>query len=178
MMRIAIPAFLLAVATGALAADPAAEARKSTAKAEVAKLSAMAGNWKGGGWALGPNGKAAFNSEETVQSRLDGAALLIEGFHRDTGTNAVVHHALAILAWDAFRNEYRFQSALADGRTGSFPGKLQDGRFVWSIEPANAPWSRFTITLEADRWDEEGETSRDGGKTWMKFFEMRLTRVK
>lgn len=182
-MRIALATIAVAAigglaATETLASDPAGDARKAAAKAEVGKLLPMAGRWKGSGWMMNPGGKSTFNSEETVEVRLDGAALLIEGFHRDTGTNVVVHHALAILAWDTFRNEYRFQSALADGRTGSFPGKIEDRRFVWSIEPANAPWSRFTIAVEGDRWDEDGEMSRDGGKAWSKFFEMRLTRVK
>jgi hypothetical protein len=183
-MRIAFATLLTVAAigglaaTGTLASDPAGDARKAAAKAEVGKLLAMAGRWKGSGWMMLPGGKSTFNSEETVEARLDGAALLIEGFHRSTDTNVVVHHALAILAWDTFRNEYRFQSALVDGRTGSFPGKLEDARFVWAIEPPNAPWSRFTISVDADRWIEDGEMSRDGGKTWMKFFEMRLTRVK
>lgn len=164
-----------ALAGTAMAAGPVPEA----VKAEMAKISRMAGQWKGSGWIAGREGRTTFNSEETVEPRLDGAALLIEGFHRDTKTNAVVHHALAILAWDVHRNEYRMQSSLADGRNGSFPGKVEDGKFVWRMELENAPWSRFTISFEdADRWLEVGESSRDGGKTWFKFFEMDLRRVK
>jgi hypothetical protein len=170
MMRIFLATVLLA-ATSAFAAEPASTA-------ELAKLSAMAGRWKGDGWMFTREGRKTFASEETVEMKLGGAALLIEGLHRDATTNAVVHHALAILAWDAARSEYRFLSALADGRTGAFAGKLEDGRFVWMIQPEGAPWSRFTIAFTGDRWVEDGESSRDGGKTWMKFFEMRLDRVK
>jgi hypothetical protein len=163
----------MAASFGALADPPS-----STAKAEMAKLAGLAGKWKGGGWILGPRGKTLSDSEETVEMRLDGRALLIEGFHTDPATKEVVHHALAILAWDDARGEYRFSSALAAGRTGTFPGKVEDGAFVWTMAIPNGPTNRFTISLaDPDRWVEVGETTRDG-QTWTRFFEMNLTRVK
>jgi hypothetical protein len=170
VLRIFLAAVLFATSC-AFAADPASTA-------ELAKLSAMAGRWKGEGWMFTREGKKTFASEETVEMKLGGAALLIEGLHRDASTKAVVHHALAILTWDAARGEYRFLSALADGRTGAFAGRLEEGRFVWTIQPEGAPWSRFTIAFTGERWVEDGESSRDGGKTWMKFLEMRLERAK
>ena len=157
----------------------AAEPASPTAKAEMAKIAQMAGKWKGGGWILTPAGRHESNSEETVEMRLDGRALLIEGFHTDVKSGEVNHHALAIIAWDDMRREYRFASALAAGRTGSFPGRLEGGKFIWTIAVPNGPTSRFTISLEdPDRWNEVGEQTRDGGATWVKFFEMNLDRVK
>jgi len=150
-----------------------------TAKAEMAKIAQMAGKWKGGGWIMTPQGKHESNSEETIEMRLDGRALLIEGFHTDVKSGEVNHHALAIIAWDDFRREYRFASALAAGRTGFFPGRLEGKNFIWTIAVPNGPTSRFTISLEdPDKWVEVGEMSRDGGATWIKFFEMNLDRVR
>ena len=163
--------FLPAVAL----ADPSSP----TARAEMDKLAQMAGKWKGGGWILTPAGRHESNSEETIEMRLDGRALLIEGFHTDVKSGEVNHHALAIIAWDDNRREYRFASALASGRTGYFPARLEGRKFVWTIAVPNGPTSRFTIALDdPDKWNEVGEQSRDGGLTWVKFFEMNLERVK
>ncbi len=163
-----------AVSTGALAEPPS-----PSAKAEMARIAQMAGKWKGRGWIMLPDGRHESNSEETIEMRLDGRALMIEGFHTDVKTGAVSHHALAIIAWDDARREYRFMSALAAGRTGYFPARLEGRKFIWSIAIPNGPASRFTISLEdPDKWNEIGEQSRDGGATWVKFFEMNLDRVK
>jgi hypothetical protein len=155
-----------------------AEPSSQTAKAEMAKIAQMAGKWKGGGWVLTPSGRHESNSEETIEMRLDGRALLIEGFHSDVKSGAVNHHALAIIAWDDLQKQYRFASALASGRTGYFPARLEGKAFVWTIAIPDGPTSRFTISLDdPDKWREVGEQSRDGGATWVRFFEMSLDRV-
>jgi len=173
MNRIAL--LIAALLPFAAMAEPASE----TAKAEMAKIAQMAGKWKGGGWILMPGGRHESNSEETIEMRLDGRALLIEGFHTDVKSGEVNHHALAIIAWDDAQKQYRFASALAAGRTGYFPARLEGRKFVWTIAIPNGPASRFTISLDdPDKWREVGEQSRDGGVTWVKFFEMNLDRVK
>jgi hypothetical protein len=156
-----------------------AEPSSPTAKAEMAKIAQMAGRWKGDGWIDLPAGRHYSTSEETVETRLDGRALLIEGVHHDTRSGEVNHHALAIISWDDAQKQYRFMSALAAGRTGYFPARLEGKTFIWSIPIPNGPTSRFTISLDdPDKWKEVGEQSRDGGVTWVKFFEMNLARVK
>ena len=172
--------FCLCVA-GLVLAAPAAQADPTspTAQAAMAKIAQMAGRWKGGGWIDTPSGRHESNSEETVEMRLDGTAILIEGFHTDVKSGDVNHHALAIIAWDDNQKQYRFMSALASGRTGYFPAKLEGSTFVWSIPIPNGPLTRFTISLDdPDKWREVGEQTRDGGATWTKFFEMNLARVK
>jgi hypothetical protein len=174
MIRMLPPLALLALPLAALADTPS-----PTAAAEMAKLASLAGKWKGGGWMLGPRGKTFSDSEETVEARLDGRALLIEGFHTDPATKEVVHHALAILAWDDARGEYRFASALAAGRTGTFPGRMENGDFVWTMAIPGGPTNRFTISLaDPDKWVETGDVTLDGGKSWKRFFEMSLARVR
>ncbi len=156
-------------------AEPASE----TAKAEMARIAQMVGHWKGAGYIDLPGGRHESTSEEWIEMRLDGHAILIEGLHRDMKTREVNHHALAIISWDDGQKQYRFMSALAAGRTGYFPARMEGTKFIWSIPIPNGPTSRFTISLDdPDKWREVGEQSRDGGKTWVKFFEMNLDRVK
>jgi hypothetical protein len=175
-MKGKLVALLLAVAVPfAVRADPSSD----TAKAEMAKIAQMAGKWKGSGYIDLPTGRHESLSEETIEMRVDGRAILIEGLHRDVKSGEVNHHALAIIAWDDYQKQYRFMSALAAGRTGYFPARLEGKKFIWSIPIPNGPTSRFTISLDdPDKWKEVGEQSRDGGMTWVKFFEMNLERVK
>ena len=175
MKRIAAALLFAAAVPLAALADPSSP----TAKEEMAKIAQMAGKWKGSGWIMTREGRHESNSEESIEMRVDGRALLVEGLHKDVKSGEVNHHALAIIAWDDNQKQYRFMSALAAGRTGSFPGRLEGKKFIWSIEIPNGPTSRFTISLEdPDKWNEVGEMSRDGGVTWVKFFEMNLDRVK
>jgi len=149
------------------------------AKAEVAKLSPMVGRWKGSGWMDIPKaGRQRFDSEETVEPRLGGAALLIEGLHRDLQTKGIVHHALGLLSYDLGEKRYRMSTALANGRGGRFPATLEGKKFIWDIEAPGVPKRRFTISFDnPDKWVETGEYTLDGTK-WTRFFEMDLDRVK
>lgn len=175
-LGLGLPAFALGSAQD--------EEATRAARAELQKLAPkMQGRWKGTGWVrVSRDATVATTSEEIVVPQLGGSALLIEGIHHDAKSGALVHHALAILAWDVARREYRMGTALAQGRTGSYPGRLEDGKFVWFIDPPpnapKAPLTRYTIELDPPgRWFEIGESSFDGGKSWFKFLEMTLTRV-
>jgi hypothetical protein len=174
-MRIAaLPCILLLAAFATARAEPPSP----SARAEMAKLAPLAGKWRGGAWMDMPDGsRGTSRSEETVEVRLDGRALLIEGVHHDEKTGALVHHANALLAWDDRRQEYRMASVLASGVTGTYSARLEGERLVWMLAGPAGPRRRFTIRVEGDRWLETGEISFDG-ETWKPFFEMALTRVK
>jgi len=140
----------------------------------------MVGEWAGEGWiAMGPEGPKRFTSAETVESRLDGLVLIIEGVHEsleEANRGEIVHHAVAVLSWNDGEGVYDFRSHLATGRSGEFKGRFQDGAFVWGMEIPGRTL-RYTITIDdTDRWSEVGESSTDG-TTWRKFFEMTLRRV-
>ena len=180
-------AFLAAAAALSIpAAAPAAssamdEEATRAARAEMAKLvPLMQGRWKGtGSFRVSGATSVATESEEIIAVQLDGSALLVEGIHRDARSRLVVHHAMGLLAWDVGRKEYRMSTALSQGRTGYFPGRLEGRKFVWWIDPPTpqAPRTRYTIDLDPPgRWHEIGERSVDGGKTWLRFFEMTLQR--
>lgn len=158
----------------------AAQADLESKKKSMDAVSFLVGEWAGEGWiAMGPGGPQKFRSRETVESRLDGLVLIIEGVHESLEEGAVgetVHHAVATLSWDDAEDAYSFQSHLANGRSGDFKGRLADGAFVWGMEiPGRS--IRYTITIDdRERWVEIGESSTDG-ENWGKFFEMTLARV-
>ena len=167
---------LLLAGLGAVAAaeepaslgDPALEAMRA--------LSGLVGRWQGEGWVRqGPGEPRAFRGEEVVESRLDGRVLIIEGRHLAAAGDKVVHHALAILSYDPKAGTYRFRSHLASGQSGEFEGSFEGGAFVWGF-PNERGQVRYTIRLEADRWNEVGDFSADG-QSWSRFFEMNLTRA-
>jgi len=178
---------LAALAIAAACLPPAAHAMTSAqdeestraARAEMAKLAPkMQGRWKGAGWIrISRDTTVHTTSEEIVAPKLGGSALAVEGIHHDARSNVLVHHALGILAWDVGRKEFRMQTALAQGKTGSHPGRMEDGRFVWFLEVPNGPITRYTISFDGGRWKEVGESSMDGGTKWFKFMELDLERV-
>lgn len=176
---LAAAALMFASATLA-SASPQDEENTRAARAEMAKLAPlMEGRWKGTGrFRVSRDTTVETESEEIISLQLGGSALLIEGIHRDARSKVMVHHAMGLLAWDVGRAQFRMSTALSQGRTGYFPGKLEGRTFTWTMEGAGGPLTRFTIDLDPPgRWAEIGESSRDGGKTWFKFFEMTLERT-
>ena len=93
----------------------------------------------------------------------------------DSTTRAV----LVVVQWDPSAKNYlgRLHFSSKDG-AGSVEGQasVQGETFVLQT---NSPTqiSRYTVRLnEKGQWHEVGESSRDGGKSWRRFFEMTLTR--
>lgn len=139
------------------------------------------GKWRGEGWMqMGPGEPQRAVSEETVEMRLDGLVLVVEGLHHaklaDGTAGKVVHHALAIASADP-AGGFRFSTFLADGRAADARGNWENGKFVWAPPAPPGRQIRYIIDWTvADRWSEIGEMSTDG-TTWTKFFEMNLSRA-
>src|SRR5262249_44461105 len=167
----------------AIAQGPSAPASTLAAQKEaMQKVAFLVGEWKGNGWMLmGPGRREEFTSKETVESRLDGLVLIIEGVHESSDPakkGAVVHHALAELSWDAKQGAYRFRSHLATGEESDFPGKVVEGAFIWTFPAGPGGTMRYTIKPDAQgRWNEIGERSADG-QSWSQVFGMTLDKVK
>lgn len=148
---------------------------------EMEKVAFLVGNWEGEGWMeLGPGERSTFHGTETVESRLGGTVLLIEGLHYEKMSpdeEVPVHHALAVLSYDEREMRYRFDSHLADGRYLNAEGRLVDGAFQWGFRDERGTSIRFTIhSNEEGEWFETGEMSQDG-ENWRKFFEMTMRRM-
>ena len=147
-----------------------------TQREEMKKLEWLVGKWKGTGWMdMGPGKRATFDQTEKVESRAGGLVLVIEGEGRSEGK--VVHSALAVASFDAAAKGFRFRAYDGYGRYLDLEAKVGEGTFEWGYrEPQRGMQMRYTIRRnEKGEWFEEGEGSMDG-KTWRKFFEMRLER--
>ena len=142
------------------------------------------GKWRGESWMqMGPGEPQRSVSEETVEMRLDGLVLIVEGLHHaklaDGTAGKVVHHALALVSADSAdpAGGFRFSTFLADGRAADARGNWENGKFVWAPPAPPGRQIRYVIDWTvADRWSEIGEMSTDG-TTWTKFFEMNLSRA-
>lgn len=147
-----------------------------TRRAEMKKLDALVGQWSGTGWIQREQGKENFSGTETVQRKVGGLALLVEGNFKDKD-GAVIHETLAVLSPNSKTKNYDFRTYLASGLSGEHEFKTTEQGWQWGFT-FSIGTVRYDIRIENERWIETGEISRDSGKTWMKIFEMNLKKVK
>ncbi len=176
-MHILFNLLLLLFSTTPTLAQPNIEVQK----AEMQKLDFLVGKWEGTGWIqYGPN-RSVFSGTETVQNKLNGLILMVEGLHTTQMPNRpapiVVHHALGIFSYNSEGQHFRFRTYLHKGQEGDYTAHWENDALIWKMEIPNMGQMRYTIRLnEAGQWHEIGERSTDG-KTWTQFFEMTLTRI-
>jgi hypothetical protein len=119
------------------------------------KLSFLVGTWSGDGVSTMQSGPVKFQQTESVQYKLDGLVLVVEG----TGRNAageVAFRALATIAYDDAARAYRFR-AYNDGRYLDTELKVLDQGFEWGYEAGPAK-VKFTMRLTPKgEWSESGE---------------------
>lgn len=149
----------------------------SASRAAIDKLAFMVGRWSGEAWMQrGPGSRVQTTMTETVERKLDGVVLQVEGLGKLADANAprVVHHAFAIISFDAQSGAYGLRSYIATGQFGDFTLTLIPGGVMWSRE---VPGGRIrnTAHIAGDEWHEIGEFSRDGTQ-WTQIMEMRLRR--
>lgn len=146
---------------------------------EMKRLNFLIGEWRGEGWAMvGQNNREAARQTETVQSKLNGLALLVEGLGKSTdGKERIVHHAMAVISYDMQKKVHRVSTYQANGQAIEAEAKVGNNTLEWGFKREGGT-IRFTIKLtEKGEWHEVGDFSPDG-KNWFKFMEMTLARVK
>lgn len=179
MSRLALLALLACVAP--VVAQPPGAASRDAMK----KLDFIAGKWKGDATVFRGKEEMKLTQTEDVQFKLDGVVMLVEGIGRGKlpgrDEEGILFHALAVMSYDAQAKKYKVKAYRAEGQSVDADLTLLDkGKgFVWGFtEPTRKTEVRYTMTLtDKGQWHEVGEYSLDG-KTWTKFIEMTLTRVK
>jgi hypothetical protein len=178
-----VVAFLISFISLGLAQTRSAQTPASTQLEEMKKLSFLVGEWKGEGWVeFIPGQRRTSPISETIQSKLGGLVLLLEGLGKTKvpgrEEEVVVHNALAVLWYDEKAKLYRMRSFLADGHSVDAEARFTEEGFRWGFQAPQGSSIRYTLKLtEKGEWFEIGELSPDG-KTWRKFHEMTLQRVK
>lgn len=171
---LALAVLLAAVPAAAQAPDPAAAAQA------MQRLAFLHGTWRGEGvTTMRPGQEERASVLETVQPKLAGSALLVEGLGWQGTQGAadyhVVHQAMAVLSHDARTGEYAMRAYRGGGWVDA-DVTLGDREMVWAFDVPGAGRIRYTIRLdEQGRWHEVGDRSADG-QQWQRFFEMRLVR--
>ena len=179
-VRLRIAGWTLTVVTGLCAVQSLGAQRPGAGEAAdsaMAHLAWLAGEWEGEGESRSPQGRSVATVRESVESRLNGRVLVIEGIGREPsadGTGRVVHHAFGVLTYDPERGQYAFR-ALRDGGVIDAETSLADGVFTWGFQIPGGR-IRFHIRQVNGEWHETGEYSADG-TTWRKMLEMKLRRV-
>jgi hypothetical protein len=173
-----LAAVVVSVSAGSSPAQPSTDAQRVAMK----KLDFLVGQWKGEGWSeFVPGQRRTFKGTETVQSKLDGLLLTVDGLHRGQvggkGEEVVVHNAFGLISYDDKAKQYRLEAFTARGSREDTEAKVTEGQLVWGIKIPQLGDIRYTVKLDdKGRWFEIGEMSKDG-KEWRKCFEMTLEKV-
>jgi len=159
-----------------LFAQPPAGPDTARQRAEIAKLSWMVGTWEGDAWVQRGPERTELRQHETVSTRLDGLALLVEGEGRaKNDPSKVLFRALGVVQWDHYAGGARLSSWTGEGHGSVSPMTITPTGFVWELTIPSGK-VRYTATFAAGVWTEIGEWSPDG-TTWSKFMEMNLKKT-
>ena len=160
-----------------------AQAPNPEAVQAMKKLNFLIGQWRGEGWTeTGPGKRLLVRAMETVQSKVGGELLFIEGLGTSRSApdqpETKGHDALGFLYYDVKAKMYRFQGHRGGGLAIDSEAKVTDGSFAWQFtDDRSGATIRFTMRLsDKGEWFEIGEASVDG-QTWRKFFEMTLQKT-
>ncbi len=151
---------------------------KKTVQDSMQQVSIMIGKWEGKGWQMNQKGeKSNSNVDENIQWKLDSTLILMEGIGKSDNGN-IAHNALGLLSFDPFNKKFEFNSHLANGleTTASFEVIKPNEKFKWWFNDNRGGTIRYSISINSNKWNEEGEYSQDGTQ-WNKFFEMNLERI-
>jgi len=169
----------LAIASPVVAADEPGSANREAMK----KVAFLAGKWTGDATVQTGKGAAkTIQQTEDIRFRLNGVVLLIEGKGigklPDSDKEGVVFGSLATMSYDTEAKKFLMRAYTMDGNMVDPDVTVSDSGLVWQFAPPKAKVQvRFTIAVTGDTWVETGETSFDG-KTWNKYLDMKLKRVK
>jgi hypothetical protein len=147
------------------------------------KLSFLVGEWQGESWTeFVPGQRHTSAGTETIQSKLGGLLLVIEGVHRRKGgakdAGEITHGAYGVISYDEKAKRYRMQAYTNRGSYTEAEVKVGDNKLEWGFRIPQLGDVRYTISVnEKGQLFEIGEVSADG-KQWRHFFEMKLERVK
>jgi hypothetical protein len=145
----------------ALACAAAAQQQPDLEKQRQAmkKLEFLAGKWSGDATVQrGPGQPIKVRQSESVEYKLDGLALLVEGAGRDPASGKVVFTALAVISYDDAAGVYRFR-AYNEGRYLDTELKVGDSSFEWTRQAGPAS-VKYTMRLDSEgSWVETGDVT-------------------
>lgn len=162
-----------------LLAQPPSTAGGDTARARMAPLRWLVGEWSGPASVTSGGRSFTLTQRETVQEAASGTVLLVQGRGSMTlanGTERNVFQAAGLLTYDVGAGKFTWVSSGGTGHLGVTEALVTGSSFVWSLARSEGKKTRYTISqTAAGEWYELGEESADGA-SWTKTFEMTLKR--
>lgn len=162
---------ILLIASGV--AQPTTEIHKTKMQA----LSALAGDWTGGGWMMTPQQqRVTFTQKEFIRYELNGSVLQVRGEGFDP-EGKQVHNALGMMYYDVQKGGYFMHSFLENGQQSVADMELTDTGLNWWFKTEKGATIKYLITINGSKWVEKGLYSPDGA-AWYPFMEFSLEKVK
>lgn len=151
---------------------------KDVQRQEMKKLDWFVGQWKGSGWIqIGPQGRHEFTQTETIEAKLDGLVLVIEGLGKAKENGSTVHAALAFVSYDDRAKKFRWHAFTPEGQIDT-EAKVGTDTLEWTLQIPQRGRMQYTIKRnEKGEWFEVGEMIQED-QTRHKFFEMTLRKQK
>jgi hypothetical protein len=163
----------------ALRAQPPANVTGDSARARMAPLTWLVGEWVGPASVTNAGRTFTLTQRETVQLAANGTALLVQGrgsMSLPNGSERNVFQAAGLLTYDVGASRFTWVSTGGTGHLGVTEPTVTGTSYVWSLTDGSGRRTRYTISqTAAGEWYEIGESSADG-RTWEKTFEMTLKR--
>ena len=170
---------LLAVFPQALRAQAPSTAGADTARARLAPLTWLVGEWSGPATVTSGGRTFTLTQRETVEAAANGTVLMIRGRGSMKAASAVereVFQAAGLLTYDVGTQRFTWVSSGGSGYLGITEASVNGTSFVWKLADRGNVRSRFTIMQTPEgAWYEVGEESTDG-VVWTRTIEMRLTK--
>ena len=143
----------------------------------IDRLAILEGEWQGTGWIQQQGPKIEFKQTESVQRKLNGTTLLIEG--KGFESDSLAFNAMAMASYNEQTDKYRFNSFLADGKYTEAEGWFDDaGIFHWQFPVPGGGTVRYSIAATESTWLEKGAYNPNGTQQWYPFMQMELTKLK
>jgi hypothetical protein len=157
--------------------DPQAPARIARAKAALAPLANLVGEWEGPANAMVGRGQSrTFTQHELVEWGSMGTAMLVRGTGRSTepaNAGAIEFEATAIIWVNEETGAVQMRTH-RDGRSVELDVEIRPDTIIWGFAVPGGR-IRYTIAFTATSWHEVGDFIRDGGQP-IRTMEMRLAR--
>ena len=148
-------------------------------RAAMKKLEFLVGEWSGEASVLrGPGLFVEMVQTESVEFRLDGLVLVIEGVGRAKTDGRSVLQALGLISFDDDAGTYRMR-AFNDGRWLETEVKVADGEesISWGFTFGEYKTSTVLRIDEKGEWTEAGELAT-GDRPPLKMMDLRVRRVR
>ena len=147
---------------------------QQSATEAMGKLGFLVGEWQGKAQAVtGPGQQVNLQQHESVEYRMDGKLLLLEG--KGYEEEKLVFDALAVVTYNEPKQEYELTSWLGTGQnTQAYRREKGEGKFEWGFDVPQGGKVKYEFSLnELGQWVETGQYSPDGSQ-WYPSFSMLL----